>query len=253
MIRGPSRGSMTNQDGPDAPGAGGHLLTIVMPIFNEAPTVRGVMARVLTSPMVHELIAVDDGSTDDTLEQLEASAATDKRVRVLRHERNRGKGAALRTGFAEVRGDIVLIQDADLEYDPAEYPNLIEPIASDKADVVFGTRFLGSSSHRVLYFWHSLGNRILSFLTGMITDINITDMECGFKVFRTDLLRQIELRENGFGFEPELVCKVTRLKPRIYEVPVSYHGRTFAEGKKITWVDGIHALRCLAEYGLLRR
>ncbi|HPA19885.1 MAG TPA: glycosyltransferase family 2 protein [Verrucomicrobiae bacterium] len=244
---------MTNQDGPDAPGAGGHLLTIVMPIFNEAPTVRGVMARVLTSPMVHELIAVDDGSTDDTLEQLEASAATDKRVRVLRHERNRGKGAALRTGFAEVRGDIVLIQDADLEYDPAEYPNLIEPIASDKADVVFGTRFLGSSSHRVLYFWHSLGNRILSFLTGMITDINITDMECGFKVFRTDLLRQIELRENGFGFEPELVCKVTRLKPRIYEVPVSYHGRTFAEGKKITWVDGIHALRCLAEYGLLRR
>jgi len=203
--------------------------------------------------MVHELIAVDDGSTDDTLEQLEASAATDKRVRVLRHERNRGKGAALRTGFAEVRGDIVLIQDADLEYDPAEYPNLIEPIASDKADVVFGTRFLGSSSHRVLYFWHSLGNRILSFLTGMITDINITDMECGFKVFRTDLLRQIELRENGFGFEPELVCKVTRLKPRIYEVPVSYHGRTFAEGKKITWVDGIHALRCLAEYGLLRR
>lgn len=244
---------MTNQDGPNTPGAGGHLLTIVMPIFNEAPTVRGVMARVLTSPMVHELIAVDDGSTDDTLEQLEASAATDKRVRVFRHERNRGKGAALRTGFAEVHGDVVLIQDADLEYDPAEYPNLIEPIASDKADVVLGTRFLGSSSHRVLYFWHSLGNRILSFLTGMITDLNITDMECGFKVFRTDLLRQIELRENGFGFEPEFVCKVTRLKPRIYEVPVSYHGRTFAEGKKITWVDGIHALRCLGEYGLLRR
>lgn len=244
---------MENRDKTSAPAAGTDRLTVVMPVFNEAPTVREAITRVLASPMVHELIAVDDGSTDGTPAQLAAASASDARLKVLRHESNRGKGAALRTGFNEARGDIVLIQDADLEYDPAEYPCLIDPIVSGKADVVLGTRFLGSGSHRVLYFWHSLGNRILSLLTGMITDLNISDMECGFKVFRTHLVRQLDLRENGFGVEPELVCKLARLKPRIYEVPISYHGRTFAEGKKITWVDGIQALRCLAEYGLLRR
>lgn len=241
-----NRGAAITRDIP------GNRLTVVMPIFNEAPTVREVIGRVLSSPAVHELIAVDDGSTDGTRAQLEAAGAAG-RLRVIRHERNLGKGAALRTGFAEASGDIVLIQDADLEYDPAEYPGLIEPIVANKADVVLGTRFLGAGSHRVLYFWHSLGNRILSLLTGMITDLNITDMECGFKVFRADLVRRLDLSENGFGVEPELVCKIARLKPRIYEVPISYHGRTFAEGKKITWVDGIHALRCLAVYGLLRR
>lgn len=226
-------------------------LTVVMPVFNEASTVRAVADRVLASPLVHELIAVDDGSTDGTPGLL--AGISDPRCRVICHGRNMGKGAALRTGFDAARGGIVLIQDADLEYDPAEYPCLIDPIVSGKADVVLGTRFLGSGAHRVLYFWHSLGNRILSLMTGMITDLNITDMECGFKVFRAHLVKSLEFRENGFGIEPELVCKIARLRPRIYEVPISYHGRTFAEGKKITWVDGIHALRCLVVYGLLRR
>jgi glycosyltransferase involved in cell wall biosynthesis len=233
------------------PRDGGDRLTVVMPVYNEARTVRRVIEAVLASPLVHELIAVDDGSKDGTREAM--AAVPDGRLRVIRHPHNLGKGAALRTGLAEARGDIVLIQDADLEYDPAEYPDLVAPIVSGKADVVLGTRFLGAGSHRVLYFWHSLANRALSLLTGMITDLNISDMECGFKVFRVEFARRLELRENGFGVEPELVCKIARLNPRIYEVPISYHGRTFAEGKKITWVDGIHALRCLVEYGILRR
>lgn len=231
----------------------GHRITVVMPVFNEAPTVRDVITRVLASTLVHELIAVNDGSTDGTDGELRSAAASDRRVRVLTHEGNRGKGAALRTGFAQATGAMILIQDADLEYDPEEYPDLVAPIVSGKADVVLGSRFLGAGSHRVLYFWHSLGNRVLSFLTGMITDLNVSDMECGFKVFRAELVRTLDLRENGFGVEPELVCKIARLKPRIYEVPISYHGRTFSEGKKITWVDGLHALRCLFEYGILRR
>jgi len=230
---------------------GGDRLTVVMPVYNEAHTARGVIQSVLASPLVHELIAVDDGSTDGT--RAELAAVTDRRLRVIRHPLNLGKGAALRTAFGEASGEIVLIQDADLEYDSSEYPDLLEPIISGKADVVLGTRFLGAGSHRVLYFWHSLGNRTLSLLTGMVTDLNISDMECGFKVFRTEIVRRLDLRENGFGVEPELVCKIARLKPRIYEVPISYHGRTFSEGKKITWVDGVHALRCLVEYGLLRR
>ena len=233
------------------PRDGGDQLTVVMPVYNEARTVRRVIEAVLASPLVHELIAVDDGSKDGTREAM--ADVADGRLRVIRHTHNLGKGAALRTGLAEARGDIVLIQDADLEYDPAEYPDLVAPIISGKADVVLGTRFLGAGSHRVLYFWHSLANRALSLLTGMITDLNISDMECGFKVFRAEFARRLELRENGFGVEPELVCKIARLNPRIYEVPISYHGRTFAEGKKITWVDGIHALRCLVEYGILRR
>jgi len=229
-------------------------LSVVMPVFNEAVTLARVARAVLARPEVTELVVVDDASSDGTWDALQrlASGHPD-RVRVLRHERNMGKGAALKTGFAAAKGDIVLVQDADLEYDPADYPRLLEPILRDAADAVFGSRFIGGSSHRVLYFWHSLGNRLLTLLSNMATDLNLTDMECGYKVFRRDLLRKIDIEEPRFGFEPEIVAKVARTGARIYEVSVAYHGRTYAEGKKINWRDGFSALRCIFLYGLLRR
>jgi glycosyltransferase involved in cell wall biosynthesis len=229
-------------------------MTAVMPVFNEAATIGKVAGIVLARPEVAELVVVDDASTDGTWEELSRlAAAHPDHVRALRHERNRGKGAALRTGFAAATGDIVLVQDADLEYDPADYPRLLEPILRDAADAVFGSRFTGGSSHRVLYFWHSLGNHFLTLLSNMVTDLNLTDMECGYKVFRRDLLQRIDIEEPRFGFEPEIVAKVARSGARIYEVSVAYYGRTYAEGKKINWKDGVSALRCIVKYGLLRR
>jgi len=229
-------------------------LSVIIPVFNEAATIGRVLKMVLDRSEVNELVAVDDGSSDGTWEELQRiAAAHPERVRVLRHERNRGKGVALNTGFAAARGDIVLVQDADLEYDPGDYPRLLDPVLRGAADAVFGSRFIGGSSHRVLYFWHSLGNRFLTLLSNMVTDLNLTDMECGYKVFRRDLLQKITIEEPRFGFEPEIVAKVARSGARIYEVSVAYYGRTYAEGKKINWKDGVSAIRCILKYGLLRR
>ena len=229
-------------------------LSVIIPVFNEATTIGRVLKVVLDRSEVNELVAVDDGSSDGTWEELQRiAAAHPERVRVLRHERNMGKGAALNTGFAAAMGDIVLVQDADLEYDPGDYPRLLEPVLRGAADAVFGSRFIGGSSHRVLYFWHSLGNRFLTLLSNMVTDLNLTDMECGYKVFRRDLLQNITIEEPRFGFEPEIVAKVARSGARIYEVSVAYYGRTYAEGKKINWKDGVSAIRCILKYGLLRR
>ena len=229
-------------------------LSVIMPVFNEAATLLRVAEVVLARPEVGELVVVDDASSDGTWDELESlAAANPERVMALRHDCNRGKGAALKTGFAAATGDIVLVQDADLEYDPGDYPRLLEPVLRGAADAVFGSRFIGGSSHRVLYFWHSLGNRFLTLLSNMVTDLNLTDMECGYKVFRRDLLQKITIEEPRFGFEPEIVAKVARSGARIYEVSVAYYGRTYAEGKKINWKDGVSAFRCILKYGLLRR
>jgi glycosyltransferase involved in cell wall biosynthesis len=229
-------------------------LGVVIPVFNEAATVGVLLRAVLAQPLVREVVAVDDGSTDGTPAVLEAAARSDSRVQVLRHERNLGKGAALRTGFLRVTAPITVVQDADLEYDPAEYPTLVRPILAGKADVVFSSRFQSAGAHRVLYFWHFVGNKCLTLLSDMVTDLNLTDIESGPKVFRTELLRQIRIEENRFGFEPEIIAKVARIPGvRIYEVPVSYYGRTYAEGKKVGWRDGLRALWCIIKYNLLRR
>ncbi|HSA00578.1 MAG TPA: glycosyltransferase family 2 protein, partial [Candidatus Paceibacterota bacterium] len=201
-------------------------LTVVMPVFNEAPTVAQVIRTVLEQPSVRELVVVDDGSSDNTWEILQTAASGDKRIRLLRHERNQGKGASLRAGFAQATSPVVLSQDADLEYDPREYPLLLQPILSDKADVVYGSRFLGAGAHRVLYFWHSVGNKALTLFSNMATNLNLSDIETGSKVFRRDVLRRLRLLEDRFGIEPEITAKISRLNVRIYEVPISYHGRT---------------------------
>lgn len=214
-------------------------LSVVIPVYNEEKTVEHVLETVLAQADDLEIVLVDDASTDGTRAILEAYE--NPRVRKFFHERNQGKGAALRTGFAHVRGSIIIIQDADLEYDPREYPTLIEPIESGRADVVFGSRFL-SGPHRVLFFWHYLGNKFLTLYSNMMTNLNLTDMETCYKVFRREVLEGLRLRSNRFGFEPEITAKVSRGRWRIYEVPISYHGRDYGEGKKITWRDGIAAL-----------
>lgn len=236
------------------------VLSVIMPVYNEAYTVSDVIYKVLEQPHVAELIVVDDASTDgtwDVLHQLSAShtkpATNYPSLRTFRHAINQGKGAALRTGIAHATRPIVIIQDADFEYDPEEYPVMIAPILKDRADVVFGSRFIGSEAHRVLYFWHSVGNRFLTLLSNMFTNLNLTDMETCFKAFRRDIIQSIKIEENRFGFEPEITAKVARLNVRVYEVAISYHGRTYAEGKKINWKDGVSALRCIFKYGLLRR
>ncbi len=226
-------------------------LTVVIPVYNEARFAAALIASVLEQPMVTQVIVVDDASTDGTVAVLEKVCATDPRLQLLRHERNRGKGAALRTGFAAATGDIVLVQDADLEYSPLDYPALLQPIIDDRADVVLSSRFIGGGPHRVLHFWHSVGNKALTLLSNLTSDLNLTDVESCYKVFRRDVLARVTLRENRFGFDPEVVAKVARLRVRIYEVPISYYGRTYAEGKKIGWRDGFSALRCILFYGLL--
>jgi glycosyltransferase involved in cell wall biosynthesis len=226
-------------------------ISVVMPIYNEASTVRSIIDLVREQELVDELVVVDDCSTDGTGEIL--AAVDDPVVKVLRHETNRGKGAALRTGFAAASGDVILVQDADLEYDPREYQLLILPIAEGKADVVYGSRFAGGGTHRVLYFWHSVGNRLLTLLSNIFTDINLTDMEVCYKAFRSEVLRRITLKEDRFGFEPEVTAKIARLRVRIYEVPVSYYGRTYAEGKKIGLRDAFRTLWCIIKYNTFSR
>jgi glycosyltransferase involved in cell wall biosynthesis len=228
----------------------GPTLTVVVPVFNEAKTVLSILDRVRSAPVEKEIVVVDDGSTDGTRELL--AKVSDPTIRVVLHERNRGKGAALRTGFTAARGTAVVVQDADLEYDPAEYPILLQPILDGRADAVFGSRFLGGT-HRVLYFWHRVGNGFLTLLSNMVTNLNLSDMETCYKVVRRELLQSLSLREDRFGFEPEITCKLARAKARIYEVPISYSGRTYEEGKKITWKDGFRAIWCLLKYGLFRR
>jgi glycosyltransferase involved in cell wall biosynthesis len=229
-------------------------LCVVVPVYNEAATIASVIQTVLAQPLVREVIVVDDGSQDGTWQALQPLPQKDGRLRLLRHERNQGKGAALRTGFAQAAAPIVLVQDADLEYDPAEYAVLTRPILLGKADVVFGSRFESAGAHRVLYFWHSLGNKLLTTLSNLCTNLNLTDMETGYKAFRREVIQRIRIEENRFGFEPEITAKVARLKDvRIYEVPISYYGRTYSEGKKIGWRDGFHALWCILKYNLLAR
>ncbi|HEU4394350.1 MAG TPA: glycosyltransferase family 2 protein [Planctomycetota bacterium] len=211
-------------------------VTIAIPVFNEEATVARVIARVLEGGRASEVVVVDDGSTDGTSRAL--AAIRDPRLKALRHDRNRGKGAAMRTAFEAATGDVVVVQDADLEYDPDDYPALLQPILDGRADAVYGSRFLGGP-HRVLMFWHYAGNRFLTLLSNMITNLNLTDMETGAKAFRTEFLRKMHLRQDRFGFEPEITAKLSRLGARVWETPVSYAGRTYAEGKKITWVDAL--------------
>ncbi len=223
-------------------------LGVVIPVYNEEKTLHLVVAKVLARPEVAELVIVDDGSNDGTWQTMQNLAKTDQRIRIFTHTVNQGKGAALRTGFQHVRSGIVIIQDADLEYDPDEYPKLLTPILIGRADVVFGSRFLGSGMHRVLYFWHAVGNHFLTLMSNMFTNLNLTDMETCYKVFRREVLEQITLQENRFGFEPEITAKVAKLKVPIYEVSISYYGRTYEEGKKIGWRDGVRAIWCILKY-----
>jgi glycosyltransferase involved in cell wall biosynthesis len=229
-------------------------VAIIIPVFNEAATIAQVIERVRTAPaggLKKHLIVVDDCSTDGTREYLKGLILDD--VTCLFHDRNRGKGSALRTGFAHACDDIILLQDADLEYDPAEYPKLLRPILEGKADVVLSSRFLSSDQHRVLYFWHSVGNRSITLLSNVFTNLNLTDIESCYKVFSRQIIQQIQIEEDRFGVEPELVAKVARLRCRIYEVGISYAGRTYEEGKKITWRDGLRAIWCIVKYSCQRR
>ena len=229
-------------------------LTAVMPAYNESGTIAQVVAAVLAQRPVRELVIVDDCSQDGTWEKIQQLASSESRIKIMRHEVNAGKGAALRTGIGLASSDIVIIQDADLEYDPGEYHRLIMPILSGKADVVFGSRFQGGSdAHRVLYFWHSVGNSFLTFCSNMATDLNLTDMEVCYKAFRREIIQRIRIEENRFGFEPEITAKVAKAKVRIYEVGISYSGRTYAEGKKIGWRDGFRALWCIWKYNFLNK
>jgi len=226
-------------------------LSVVIPVYNEEATLASVLDTVFRQPSVREVVAVDDASRDRSWQILGDFAAREPRLRIARHEINQGKGAALRTGIGECTAPIVVIQDADLEYDPAEYPLLLKPILEGRADVVFGSRFLGSQAHRVLYFWHYMGNLFLTLMSNMATNLNLSDMESCYKMFRREVIQSIAIEENRFGFEPEITAKIARKTLRIYEVAISYYGRTYAEGKKITWRDGFRALWCIAKYNFL--
>jgi len=221
-------------------------LSVIIPCYNEQGTIASLIALVQSSPWVQEIIVVDDGSQDKSREILEA--ISDPQVRVIMHSVNQGKGAALRTGFSHATAEFVIVQDADLEYDPSEYPLVLEPLLDDRADVVFGSRFLSGRPHRVLYFWHSLGNRFLTLMSNMFTDLNLTDMETCYKCFRREVIQAIDIEEDRFGFEPEITAKLAKLRLRIYEVGISYSGRTYDEGKKIGWRDGVRAIYCIVRY-----
>ena len=228
-------------------------ISVVMPIYNEEETLETIIRRVNEVAPDVELVAVDDGSTDGSREILTRLDREGLIGQVLLHDKNQGKGAALSTGFHAATGDIVIVQDEDLEYDPGEYSLLLEPILEDRADVVYGSRFLGGRPHRVLYFWHSVGNRLLTLVSSMVTNLNLTDMETCYKCFRREVLDQLNIEERAFGVEPELTAKIALGGWRVYEVGISYAGRTYAEGKKITWRDGMSAFRCIIKYGLIRR
>jgi glycosyltransferase involved in cell wall biosynthesis len=225
-------------------------VSVAMPVYNERATLPGIVQRVFASPFEIELLCVDDGSTDGSRDILADLQSKHPGMRVLLQPRNMGKGAALHRAIREATGDYVIIQDADLEYDPAEYPTLLEPLIQGRADVVYGSRFLGGGPHRVLYFWHSVGNSILTLISNALTNMNMTDMETCYKVFRREIIQSIPLEEDRFGFEPEVTVKVAKRRLRVYEVGISYSGRTYAEGKKIGWKDGFRALWCLAKYTL---
>lgn len=226
-------------------------LSIVIPCFNERETILSLLEAVRDAPIASkEIILVDDGSTDGTRELLTSLKSDD--LRVIFHQKNKGKGAALRTGFSAALGDICIVQDADMEYDPQEYPLVIGPILENKADVVFGSRFQGGRPHRVVYFWHRMGNALLTTLSNMLTDLNLSDMETCYKAFRREVIQSIDIKENRFGFEPEITAKVARNKKwRIYEVGISYYGRTYDQGKKIGWKDGVRAIYCILKYNLV--
>lgn len=227
-------------------------LSVVIPCYNELNTIDTIIDAVNAAPYPDkEIIIVDDYSKDGTRDKLKNEIQASGRVhQVLFHEFNQGKGAALRTGIAAATGDLVIIQDADMEYDPAEYPRLVEPILNNRADVVFGSRFSGGDAHRVLYFWHRVGNGLLTLMSNMFTNLNLTDMETCYKVFRREIIQGIKIEENRFGFEPEITAKVSKLNCRIYEVGISYYGRTYDEGKKIGWRDGFRAIYCILKYNL---
>ena len=228
------------------------MLSIIIPCFNELDTIKELLEAVSAAPIEQkEIIVVDDFSTDGCAELLEEEL-TSLYQKLLKHPVNRGKGAALRTGIAAATGDIVIIQDADLEYDPSQYPMLIEPIQKGRADVVYGSRFIGAAPHRVLYFWHRIGNGFLTLLSNMFTNLNLTDMETCYKVFRREVIQGIAIEEDRFGFEPEITAKLAKGHFRIYEVGISYHGRTYDEGKKIGWRDGVRAIYCILKYNLMR-
>jgi len=228
-------------------------LSIIIPVYNELSTLGEIVQRVKSAPVDDkEIIIVDDYSTDGTRDLIENKIKSQV-DRVIYQDRNYGKGYALRTGFAAATGDIVMVQDADLEYDPNQYPALIEPIVTDRADVVYGSRFQGGGPHRVVYFWHYVGNRLLTLLSNMFTNINLTDMETCYKIFRREIIQSIDIKEHRFGFEPEITAKIARRRVRIYEIGISYYGRTYEEGKKIGWRDGLRAIWCILKYNLWAR
>jgi glycosyltransferase involved in cell wall biosynthesis len=231
-------------------------LSVLVPVYNESPYIKKVIETVLRQDVQgvrsKEIVIVDDGSTDGSSDVLSALAKQfPQQVVLVKHEKNRGKGAAIRTAAAKMTGDVCIIQDADLEYDPKDYPLVLEPIISGRADCVLGSRFVGAQSKRVLYFWHYVGNRLLTLLSNMCTNLNLTDMEAGYKAFRAEILKDIPIRSTDFGFEPEIVAKVARRKCRVYEVGISYNGRTYAEGKKIKWTDGVKAIGVILKYGIV--